>query len=78
MKIARVNVSEIEGDVSVMDMHYLIAERGKRVKHFVDRHELGLFEIDRTLEIMKAAGFDAWYLPDGLIVNRGLYIGKKE
>jgi hypothetical protein len=39
---------------------------------------LGLFEINRTLEIMKAAGFDAWYLPDGLMVNRGLYIGKKE
>ena len=78
LKIARVNVSEIDGDVSVMDMHYLIAERGKKVKHFVDRHELGLFEIDKTLEIMKEVGFDALYLPDGLMENRGLYIGKKE
>ena len=78
LKIARVNVSEIDGDVSVMDMHYLIAERGKKVKHFVDRHELGLFEVDKTLEIMKGVGFDALYLPDGLMENRGLYIGKKE
>ena len=78
LKIARVNVSEINGDVSVMDMHYLIAERGKKVKHFVDRHELGLFEVDRTLETMEDAGFDAVYLPDGLMENRGIYIGKKE
>ena len=78
LKIARVSVSEIDGDVSVMDMHYLIAERGKKVKHFVDRHELGLFEIEETLEIIKGAGFDARYLPDGLMENRGLYLGEKE
>ena len=69
MKIARVNVSEIDGDVSVMDMHYLIAERGEKVKHLVDRLELGLFEIDKTMEIMKVVGFKAWYLPDGLMEN---------
>jgi hypothetical protein len=73
----RTNSEEIDGDVSVMDMHYLIAERGEKVKHFVDRHELGLFEIDKTLEIMRTVGFKAWYLPDGLMKNRGLYIGKK-
>lgn len=78
LKIARVNVSEIDGDVSVMDMHYLIAERGKKIKHYIDRHELGLFEVDKTLEIMKGVGFNAEYLPDGLMEKRGLYIGKKE
>ena len=77
LKIARANVSEIEGNVSVMDMNYLIAERGKGVKHFVDRHELGLFEVDQTLKIMSRVGFNAKYLPDGLMKNRGLYIGKK-
>jgi dTDP-3-amino-3,6-dideoxy-alpha-D-glucopyranose N,N-dimethyltransferase len=77
LKIARACVNEIEGNVSVMDMHYLIAERGKKVEHFVDRHELGLFEIDKTLEIMGAVGFEALYLPDGLMKNRGIYIGKK-
>ncbi len=77
LKIARVNVSDIDGDVSVMNMHYLVAERGKAVKHYVDRHELGLFEVDRTLEIMGKVGFDAQYLPDGLMKDRGLYIGVK-
>ena len=75
LKIARVHVSEIDGDVSVMDMHYLVAERGKGVKYYVDRHELGLFEIDNTLEIMRRVGFDARYLPDGLMESRGLFIG---
>jgi hypothetical protein len=42
-----VNVSEIDGDVSVMDMHYLIAKRGKGEKYFMDRHKLGLFENDK-------------------------------
>ncbi|TFH16880.1 hypothetical protein E4H04_05925 [Candidatus Bathyarchaeota archaeon] len=59
-------------------MHYLVAKRGRKVKHFIDRHELGLFDIERTLDIMKAVGFEAWYLLDGLMENRGLYIGKKQ
>jgi SAM-dependent methyltransferase len=77
LKIARVCVSEVDGDISVLDMHYLVAERGERVKHFIDRHELGLFDVDKTLDIMNAVGFEAWYLPDGLMERRGLYIGKK-
>jgi ubiquinone/menaquinone biosynthesis C-methylase UbiE len=78
LKIARVSVSEINGNVSVMDMHYLIAERGKSVKHFVDRHELGLFEVEKTLDIMSKVGFKAEYLPDGLMEKRGLFIGIKD
>ena len=78
VKIARLNVSEIQGDVSVMDMHYLIAERDKGVKHYVDRHELGLFEVDETLRIMEEAGLEAQYQAEGLMPGRGLYIGLKK
>ena len=77
LKIARGCVSEVEDYVSILDMHYLVVERGKKVKHFVDRHELGLFDIEKTLEIMKHVGFEALYLPDGLMKDRGLYIGNK-
>ncbi len=77
VKIARLNVSEIDGDVSVMEMHYLIAEKGVGVRHFVDRHEVGLFEIDETLEIMGEAGFDARFLREGALSSRGLYVGLK-
>ncbi len=78
LKIARLNTSKIKDGLSVMDMHYLIAERGKDVKHFVDRHELGLFEVDKTLAIMKKAGFKAKFIKNGLMKNRGLYIGVKK
>jgi ubiquinone/menaquinone biosynthesis C-methylase UbiE len=75
IKIARLNVSELKGNVSVMDMHYLVAEKDKGVKHFVDRHELGLFETDETLRIMKAAGLQSRFLKHGLMRERGMFVG---
>ena len=77
IKIARLNVSELIGSLSVMDMHYLIAERAKGVKHFVDRHELGLFEVDETLRIMKEAGLQSKFLKRGLMQKRGVFVGVK-
>ena len=53
IKIARLNASKVKNDKSILDFHYLIAEKNKDVKHFVDRHELGLFDNGKTLNIMK-------------------------
>jgi ubiquinone/menaquinone biosynthesis C-methylase UbiE len=78
IKIARLNVSELRGRLSVMDMHYLIAERAKGVKHFVERHELGLFEVDETLRIMKEAGLHSKFLKRGLMQKRGIFVGVKQ
>ena len=77
MKIARLNTTKVEGDLSIMEMHYLIAEKDQDIKHFVDVHELGLFEHDKTLEIMKNANFESAFLKDGLMKDRGLFIGVK-
>lgn len=77
IKIARLNTTKLENELSVMEMHYLIAERNQDIKYFVDRHELGLFEIDKFLQIMTEAGLKAEYLKDGLMKDRGLYIGIK-
>ena len=77
IKIARLNTTKIENDLSVMDMHYLIVEKNKDVKYFVDKHEVGLFDTDKTLEIMKKAGLKSEFLTDGLMKERGLYIGVK-
>lgn len=77
IKIARLNTAKIENDLSVMDMHYLIVEKNNDVKYFVDKHELGLFDTDKTLELMKKAGLKAEFLKDGLMKERGLYIGVK-
>jgi ubiquinone/menaquinone biosynthesis C-methylase UbiE len=78
VKIARLCISKTKGNLSVQDMHYLVAERGKSVTHFVDRHEMGLFEIDKTLAIMKKAGLGAKFLKKGLMKDRGLFVGEKQ
>ena len=77
VKIARVNSTKKEGDLSIMEMHYLVAEKDANVIHFVDTHELGLFETDKTLDFMEKAGLQAEFLKDGLMEDRGLFIGVK-
>lgn len=77
IKIARLNTTKLENDLSVMEMHYLIVEKNKDVKYFVDKHELGLFDTDKTLEFLKKAGLKVEFLKDGLMKERGLYIGVK-
>ena len=77
-KIARINVPKIRQATAVLDMHILIAERGKDAKYFVDRHELGLFGINNTLKIMKDAGLKSKYLKNGLMSGRELFIGIKK
>ena len=73
LKIARTNLSEREGDLAVMDMHYLVGTP-EGVDHFVERHELALFSNEEYLDAFRAAGVDVEHDPEGLI-GRGLYIG---
>ena len=77
IKIARLNVSKVRGNVSILDMHYLVAEKDKTVKHFVDRHELSMFESQQILKFMRQAGLRAKFIRNGLMKGRGLYIGVK-
>lgn len=77
VKIARLNTTKVEGDLSIMEMHYLIAEKNRDIKYFVDIHELGLFETDKTLELMAKANLISEFLVDGLMKDRGLLIGVK-
>lgn len=77
IKIARLCVSKIEGNVSVLEMHFLVAERDKDVRHFVEMHKMGLFDRQKTLEFMKEAGLQAEFLETGLMEDRGLFVGVK-
>jgi SAM-dependent methyltransferase len=76
-KIARVNVSEKRGNLSILKMHYLIGVKDKEVVHFKNKHKLGLFEIEKTLQIIREIGFNVDYLKEGLMEERGLYIATK-
>ena len=78
VKIARINYTNIRQATAVLNMHILIAERGKDAKYYVDRHKLGLFGINNTLRIMKAADLKSKYLKSGLMPGRELFVGIKK
>lgn len=73
LKIARINTSHLDGRLSWMDMHYLVGTP-QGVEHLVERHEMGLFEVEEMLSAFQTAGLQVEYDPKGL-TGRGLYIG---
>lgn len=75
LKIARMNISEVDGTVSVIDFHYLVATP-EGIGHFTERHELGLFSHDEYLGAFVASGLEVVYDPQGLM-GRGLYVGPR-
>jgi ubiquinone/menaquinone biosynthesis C-methylase UbiE len=76
LKIARVNTSLVDGRLSYFDLHYLIGTP-EGTEHFVERHELGLFETEEMRKIFTEAGLDVRYDAEGL-TGRGLFIGRRQ
>lgn len=76
LKIARVNTSFQKDKISWFDMHFLIGTP-EGTEHFVEHHELGLFEIEEILKVLSETGFSAQYDEEG-ITGRGLYVGEKK
>jgi SAM-dependent methyltransferase len=74
LKIARVNTSYAEGRLSYFDLHYLIGTP-EGTEHFVEHHELGLFEQGEMVAAFEEAGLLVSYDKEGL-TGRGLYIGR--
>ena len=73
VKIARLDVSQMEVGVSVLDFHFLVAD-SQGVDSFTERHELGLFTQDQYLSAFEDARLETTYEPEG-IDGRGLYLG---
>lgn len=77
LKMARINVSEQKGNISVLNFHFLIGRDGNTdVEYFTELHELGLFTKEEYFEAFKEAGLETIHDPQG-ITGRGLYIGVK-
>lgn len=75
LKLARINISEREGKLSVNEMHYLVASKSG-IRYFTERLEMGLFTPGEYLEAFETVGLDTFFDSEGLI-GRGLYIGVK-
>ena len=74
-KICRMNISEQEGTLSVIDFHYLVGT-ASGVEHFTERHELGLFSVNEMKEAFAVAHLAVRHDETGL-TGRGLYIARK-
>ena len=57
LKLARATVAARDGDVAIMDMHWLIVERGQPVRHVVDRHEMWFCPHELLESTFAEAGF---------------------
>ena len=73
LQAVRMNGSRVEGRVSIMDFHYLIARPGT-VEHRTEVHRLGLFSDDEYRDAMAATGLAVEHDREGLM-GRGLWIG---
>lgn len=72
LKIARMNLSTVKGNLSIMDMHHLVGTT-KGIEHFIEHHEMGLFTHEEYLGAFKLARLELTHDPEGL-TGRGLYI----
>jgi ubiquinone/menaquinone biosynthesis C-methylase UbiE len=75
LKIARINVSKVQGPVSAFEYHYLIGTPGE-VQYVVDRESMGLWTHEEYLEAFRDAGLGVVFDSEGLM-GRGLYLGLK-
>ncbi len=77
LKIARLNFGHAEDDFSVLDERYLIAEKGRGISDYRDRHRMRFFEPDWMLKAMRGAGLDPLFTENSLMPGRGLVIATK-
>ncbi len=65
LKIARMNVGRVEGRLSILDFHYLVATPDG-VEHFTEQHELGMFTEAEYRAAFASAGLETTLDPEGL------------
>jgi len=69
---ARVMLSGREGDVSTIDMHYVIATLDG-IEHVAEQHRLGLFTAQQYRDAVEATGMR--YAREEGLTGRGLHVG---
>ena len=76
LKITWMYTSEIENDMSVLDINYLVGTPDE-VTYFKEKHEIGLFDDSQYRKAFTDAGLKVFYDNEGLF-GRGMYIGVKD
>ena len=76
LKIARMNINRVEGNISYLDFHYMVAMSGN-IECFTETHAIGLFSHAEYLQAFQDAELKVIHDKEGLD-GRGLYIGMKQ
>jgi len=77
LKIARMNVNRRRENVAILEFHFLVATSAG-VKHFRDRHEVGLFDRREVQQAMEDSGLHTRFVIAGFQKDRGLFLGVKQ
>jgi hypothetical protein len=72
LKICRMNVNRLDGNLTIIPFDYLIATR-TAVEHVQEEHVLALYTVDEMLEFFQRAKLEVTHDPRGLD-GRGLYV----
>ena len=75
LSAVRMNGSRVEGTLSVLDFHYLIARPGT-VEYLTETHSLGLFTQEQYRSAFERAALGAEYDEEGLM-GRGLWTASR-
>lgn len=76
--LARIGVPRAgEDETARLDIEWLIARPGKPIQRHSETQHMGVFEVERTLEIFDKHGLEASFEPEGLTELRGLFVGTK-
>ncbi len=75
LKVARMNTSRRDGNVSILHFHYMIGSTDG-IRTFTELHRLTLFTDQEYTAAFRNAALHVEHDPDGLM-GRGLYVGTK-
>ena len=76
VKICRMTQSNLENELSILDIQYLIATPQQGIHHFKEKHELRLTSNEEMLTAFKQTGFNVTFDEAGL-TGRGIYYASK-
>lgn len=76
LKVARMSVSRRDGNVSVLNLHYMVASRDG-IRTFTEPHRLTLFTDAEYRNAFARAGLSV-ELDEAGLTGRGLYIGTRD
>jgi ubiquinone/menaquinone biosynthesis C-methylase UbiE len=79
LKLARIDFPKRRGAKSILDFHWLIAEKNKQVRYIAeDRHELTEFSERQYMESMRAANLSPRFVQAKPPATIGLYVAVKQ